>query len=149
MIRWDEVRVGAALPPLEKPPITTRQLVMYAGASGDFNPIHYDSTFAQAGGYPSVIAHGMLSMAFFGQLVSDWAGATAVARLAARFKAVTFPGDRITCSGEVVEKNERDGRRTVELKLVARNQSGVVTLEGSATVCFTDAAATNLAERSP
>ena len=69
----DDVKPGLALPPLTKPPLTTRQLVQYAGASGDFNRIHYDEPFAKAGGFPTVIAHGMLSMGFFGQLVGDWA----------------------------------------------------------------------------
>lgn len=127
------VHVGDALPPVEKAPITTMQLVQYAGASGDFNRIHYDEPFAKEGGFPSVIAHGMLSMAFFGQLVADWAGGPEhVARLAARFKAVTFPGDRVTVGGEVIARDEAAG--TVELKLIARKQDGTVTLEGSATV---------------
>jgi acyl dehydratase len=127
------VHVGDALPPVDKAPITTTQLVQYAGASGDFNRIHYDEPFAREGGFPSVIAHGMLSMAFFGQLVADWAGGPQhIARLAARFKAVTFPGDRITVAGEVVARDEAAG--TVELKLSARKPDGTVTLEGSATV---------------
>ena len=133
-LRWEELRVGAALPPLTKPPITTRQLVQYTGASGDFNPIHYDADFALAGGYPSVIAHGMLSMAFFGQLVSGFAGPAAICRISARFKAVTYPGDVITCSGEVTALDAAE--HTAELKLTARNQSGAVTLEGAATLRF-------------
>jgi acyl dehydratase len=122
--------IGTQLGPLTRPPITTKQLVQYAGASGDFNPIHYDDPFARAGGYPSVIAHGMLSMGFFGQLVTDFAGPERVERISARFKAVTFPGDVITVSGEVVEKNER----TAVIKLIAKNAQGAVTLEGSATI---------------
>jgi acyl dehydratase len=133
--RFEDLRVGDALPTLEKPPITTMQLVQYAGASGDFNRIHYDEPFAREGGFSSVIAHGMLSMAFFGQLVADWAGGPeAVARLWARFKAVTFPGDRITVGGEVVARDE--AARTVELELYARKEDGTVTLEGAATVRF-------------
>src|ERR1700749_1688324 len=85
-VRFEEVRVGAPLPSLEKPPITTTQLVQYAGASGDFNRIHYDEPFAKEGGFPSVIAHGMLSMAFFGQLLTTWAAGASVVRLHARFK---------------------------------------------------------------
>jgi acyl dehydratase len=136
-VRFEDVRVGHALPALEKAPITTTQLVQYAGASGDFNRIHYDEPFAKEGGFPSVIAHGMLSMGFFGQLVADWAGGPQrVARLATRFKAVTFPGDRITISGEVVARDE--AARTVELKLVAQKPDGTVTLEGAATVRFSN-----------
>jgi acyl dehydratase len=120
------MKPGDVIGPLEKPPITTKQLVMYAGASGDFNPIHYDHAFAAAGGYPSVIAHGMLSMAFFGQLL----GGFRVRRLSARFKAVTFPGDVVTVSGEVVSV----AGNTAEIKLTARTQKGTVTLEGAATL---------------
>jgi acyl dehydratase len=141
MINWGSVKVGDQLPPLTKPPITTRQLVQYAGASGDFNRIHYDEPFARAAGYPQVIAHGMLSMGFFGELVGAWAGGPArLARLSARFKAVTFPGDVITVAGQVAAIDERDGRRIVELSLVARNQAGGVTLEGAATLVFAEAA---------
>jgi acyl dehydratase len=133
MTNLEQVRVGDALPPVEKPPITTMQLVRYAGASGDFNRIHYDEPFAREGGFPSVIAHGMLSMAFFGQLVADWAGGPdRIVSLAARFKAVTFPGDRITVGGEVSALDL--ARRTIELKLWAKKPEGTVTLEGSATV---------------
>ena len=129
------VHIGDALPALERPPITTTQLVQYAGASGDFNRIHYDEPFAKQGGFPSVIAHGMLSMAFFGQLVADWAGGPErLRRLHARFKAVTFPGDRITVGGEIVGRDE--AARTVELVLRAHKPDGTVTLEGNATVHF-------------
>ncbi len=128
------MKIGDLIGPLVKPPITTRQLVMYAGASGDFNPIHYDHPFATAGGYPSVIAHGMLSMAFFGQLLAPYL----VKRLSTRFRAVTYPGDVVTVSGEVValhnDSNNDSDSATAELKLTARTQSGTVTLEGSATV---------------
>jgi peroxisomal enoyl-CoA hydratase 2 len=131
-MKFEHVQIGAALPRLVKPPVTTRQLVEYAGASGDFNRIHYDEPFAREGGFPSVIAHGMLSMGFFGELLAGWAGVEAVARLQARFKAVTFPGDVITVEGAVVSLDA--ARKTAELALTARNQKGVVTLEGSATV---------------
>src|SRR6185369_914504 len=95
--------VGERLGPITRGPITTRQLVEYAGASLDFNRIHYDEPFARAGGHPSVIAHGMLSMAFLGQLAVQVAGNQARLRtLKARFRAVAYPGDVITVRGEVV-----------------------------------------------
>jgi len=127
-----DVYAGLALPSLTKPPITTKQLVQYAGASGDFNRIHYDEPFAKAGGFPSVIAHGMLSMGFFGELVARWAGAALVQRLSARFKAVTYPGDVVTVEGVVAEVDA--AARTALIQLTAKTQRGVVTLEGTATV---------------
>jgi acyl dehydratase len=132
------VAVGQSLGPLVSAPITTRQLVMYAGASGDYNPIHYDDPFARAGGFRSVIAHGMLSMAFFGRLLAAWQGPTAVERLQARFKAVTYPGDVVTVSGEVTAVDP--AARRAEVRLTATNQDGVVTLEGSATVRLSEEA---------
>ena len=122
---------GQKLGPLSRGPITTRQLVEYAGASLDFNRIHYDEPFAKAGGFPSVIAHGMLSMAFFGELA---AGLGRVQKLAARFKAVTFPGDVVKVTGEVIAVRREGGDDLVELKLQAARPDGTVTLEGSATI---------------
>jgi acyl dehydratase len=124
------LKVGDTLGPLEKPPITKKQLVMYAGASGDFNPIHYDHEFAAAGGYPSVIAHGMLSMAFFGQLL----GAYRVLRISTRFKAVTFPGDVVSVAGEVVSADEKSAEIKLTARVARENGAAIVTLEGSATV---------------
>lgn len=117
-------------PALELPPISKEQLVRYAGASGDFNPIHYDADFARDAGYDGPIAHGMLSMAFLGQAVTSWMGAAAVISLSARFKAVTYPGDVITVSGEVVE----DRGDELDVALVATRSDGVVTTTGAATV---------------
>ena len=130
------VQPGDRLPPLVKPPIERAQLERYAAASGDFNPIHVDEAFAQKSGYRSVFAHGMLSMGFFGQLLAHWAGPQTVRRLHVRFKALTWPGDVVTCHGEVVSTEDRDGTRLVELKLWAETQTGTVTLEGSATVAL-------------
>jgi acyl dehydratase len=123
-------RVGDTIGPLEKAPITTRQLVMYAGASGDFNAIHYDEPFARAAGFPSVIAHGMLSMAFFGELLSTTFGPHNVRTLSARFRAVTFPGDVITVSGTITAI---EGDAAV-LSLKATKKDGTVTLDGAAIV---------------
>jgi len=84
----DDVKVGDELPPLVKGPIQQIQLTRYAGASGDFNPIHQDHEFAKAAGMGDVFAHGMLSMGFVGQCVTDWAGPGAVRKLGVRFAAI-------------------------------------------------------------
>jgi acyl dehydratase len=123
-----ELTVGAELGPIERGPITTRQLVEYAGASLDFNRIHYDEPFARAGGHPSVIVHGMLSMAFLGQLAVAVAGARwRVAELTARFKAVAYPGDVVRATGKVTAVDS-DG---VTLALTA-TRGDTVLLEGTA-----------------
>ena len=133
---FDAIVVGDNLPPLSKPPIDRVQLALFAGASGDHNPIHLDDAAARAAGLPGVIAHGMLSMAFLGQFVADWAPRGGLRSFAARFTAMAYPGDTITCRGTVVKKAVIDGRKTVELDIVAENQAGERTLAGSASVVF-------------
>jgi acyl dehydratase len=128
------MKVGDQLPVLRKAAITTTQLVKYAGAALDFNRIHYEDAFAKAAGFPSVIAHGMLSLGFFGQLLTDWVGdPAAIVALSARFRAVTLVGDEITVSGEVTKI---EGER-VEVKLAAKKSDGTLTLEGAATLRLT------------
>ncbi len=133
MSGYDKLTVGQHLS-LEKSPITTEQLVRYAGASGDFNRIHYDEPFAKAGGFPSVIAHGMLTLGFFGELLGQFVERGAeIKRLHSRFRAVTFPGDVIRCDAEVVAVDQV--AQTVELSLRACKSDGTVTVEGGATLC--------------
>lgn len=105
----------------ENAPVTTEQLARYAGASDDYNRIHYDLPFAEASGLGGVIAHGMLTMAFMGRAVSDVAGPPAfVRRLSARFTAPVRPGDAVRVAGEVKGVREEDGRRLLTLDLAAR-----------------------------
>ena len=128
------ITVGDRLEPLIKRPIDRVQLVKYAGASGDFNRIHLEEDFARAGGYPGVIAQGMLSMGFVGEHVAARFGPTKVRRLGVRFKAVTHPGETVTCHAEVVGLREEGGRRVADLKVWAETRPGHVTVEGTATV---------------
>lgn len=116
--RYDEVEVGTELP-AQTYQAQRVNLVMYAGASGDFNPIHWNERFAKAVGLPDVIAHGMYTMAEAGRLVSDWAGDPgAVLEYGVRFSApVVVPdegGTTIEVSGQVVEKGD-DGKVTVAI----------------------------------
>lgn len=86
------------IPPLALPPITRTQLVQYAGASGDFNPIHFDDEFARARGLGGVIAHGMLVLGLMARHLAGWAGeAGRLSRLQVRFRAPVRPGDTVTC----------------------------------------------------
>jgi len=92
---------------LTSEPITTRQLVMYAGASGDFNPIHYDQDYAKSAGLGGVIAHGMLTMAIAGRCVTDWAGAGRQVRsLSGRFLHPVKPGDQVEITLTVTGTDE-------------------------------------------
>lgn len=124
---------GQALSPLAKPAITAEQLREYAEASGDTNPIHLDPDFARDAGFPSVIAHGMLSMGFLGDYVRHHFPESRydLVRFKARFRKVTFPGDTLTCEGRV-KAVLPDG--SLALSVLTRNQGGEVTTDGEAVV---------------
>ena len=130
----EDVKVGDAIPPLVKGPIAQIQLTRYAGASGDFNPIHQDAEFARAAGMGGVFAHGMLSMGFVAQSVTDWLGAGTVRKLGVRFTALVRLKDVITCTGRVLGTNEKNGERLVELEVWAENQRGEKVVSGRATI---------------
>jgi acyl dehydratase len=132
---WTEVQVGETLPPLVKEPVTRVQLVKYAGASGDFNPMHVDEVYAKEAGMPGVFGHGMLLMGFLGQLVTGWAGVNGkLGKLGARFVKIVWPGDVITCCGRVLRLDHHAGTYTVSLDLWAENQKGELVVKGSAEV---------------
>lgn len=134
-ITFDDLRVGESLPPLVKT-VSAEQIRQYAAASGDHNPIHLDEAFARSAGLPGVIAHGMLTMAFVNQMVTDWRGdRRRVRSLGGRFAAMVRPGDQIVCSGRVAAKDPPS--RTVTLHVGAQNQRGEAVLtKGIAQVEF-------------
>jgi acyl dehydratase len=134
--RFDEVAVGDALPPLTLPALDRTTLALYAGASGDHNPIHIDIDVARRAGLPDVIGHGMLSMAWLGRLLTNWAPQSALRRFDVRFQGITHLGNVITCSGRIVEKLERDGERLVRIELAAVNQHGERKTAGEALVAL-------------
>ena len=135
-VYFDDVKVGDELPPLVKGPIRQIQLTRYAGASGDFNPIHQDDDFAKAAGMGGVFAHGMLSMGFVAQAVTDWAGAGRVRKIGVRFAALVRLNDTVTCGGRVVGTSQKDGVSLVELDVWAENQKGEKVVTGKATVAL-------------
>jgi acyl dehydratase len=136
MLDYDTLNIGDALPPLELPPITRHALALYCGASGDHNPIHVDTDFAKSAGVPDVFAHGMLSAAWLGRLLTNWVAQSAIRSLDVRFAAITHVGERITCSGRVLEKFEHEGKRLVKLQLATANQDGMTKLTGEALVAL-------------
>ncbi|HLV98942.1 MAG TPA: MaoC/PaaZ C-terminal domain-containing protein [Ktedonobacterales bacterium] len=129
---------GQTLSPLIKPAITREQLSAYAEASGDHNPIHLNDDFARMAGLDGVIAHGMLSMGFLGQFVSDWMSTLdakpSLTRLKVRFSAMVKPGDVLTCKGTIKSIEQRDGHTHVALDVWAENQRGERVTGGDAEV---------------
>jgi len=135
-VYWEDVTEGMGLPPLVKHP-TTRQLVQYAGASGDFYEIHYDQDFARSTGLDGVILHGALKNAFLGQLVTQWMGPQgSLKRLACQYRGMDFPGKPITGRGTVTGKHQRDGQFLVNCDIWLENSQGQKTTPGSATVAL-------------
>jgi acyl dehydratase len=131
---YQDVAVGDEVTPLAKQP-TTRQLVMWAGAVGDYLPIHYDKDFAQSRGLSGVIVHGQLVGAFLGQLMTDWIGEKGTLRkLNCSYKGMNYPGEVINLKGKVTKKYVEDGQYCVECSLWAENARGEKTASGTAVV---------------
>ncbi|HEY1420639.1 MAG TPA: MaoC/PaaZ C-terminal domain-containing protein [Candidatus Dormibacteraeota bacterium] len=124
------VQVGEELADLVKHP-TTRQLVQYAGAQGDFYEIHYDQEFARGVGLPGVILHGLLKAAFLGELVTGWLGDRGtLTKFEVSYRGIDRPGSPYRCRGRVVKV---DGTQ-VELEVWGEDSEGRRTTAGSASV---------------
>jgi acyl dehydratase len=134
-LAWADLAVGQELSLIEKSPITKTQLVKYAGASGDFNPIHTDDEAARNVGLPGIIAHGMLSMGFLGDYAAELVGAAGyVAQIKARFSGMVRPGDVLTLRGTVLEKDE--DKRTARIAIVAEREPEKPLTAGEASLVF-------------
>jgi acyl dehydratase len=133
---FDTVEVGAALPPLQLPPVNRTTLALFGGASGDHNPIHLDTDFARRAGMPDVFAQGMLGMAWLGRLLTGWAPQSRLRRFDARFQGITHLGNAMRCEGRVVEKFEADGERRVRIEVRSTNQYGQTRISGDAVVAL-------------
>ena len=110
------------------------QLVMYAGASGDYNPVHTDEKFVtEVAGYPTVFAHGMLSMGMTGRLLTDWVGDGRLTKYGVRFVNQVWPGDSLRGTAEITELREEDGEHYADISVVTVNQDDVPVVTGTAT----------------
>ncbi|MCY1294487.1 MaoC like domain protein [compost metagenome] len=134
--RYSEVQVGDLLPPLVLPPVNRTTLALYAGASGDHNQVHIDLDFARKARQPDVFAHGMLSAAYLGRLLTAWVPQHRIRSLSVRFVGITHLGHIPTCSGTVIDKFEQDGEARVRIQLTCSNQYGEPRLTGEAVVAL-------------
>jgi acyl dehydratase len=130
-VYYEDVQVGDAIPKLITSSVSHLQLVRYAGASGDFNPLHTDPKIGEIIGTGGIIAHGMLIMGFVGQMLSDYVGPTALRKFGVRFKGMTHLDDVITCTGTITEKYEADGETRIAGKLQAADQNGDLKVSGT------------------
>jgi acyl dehydratase len=124
---------GAAIPPFVVEDLTRTDLVRYAGASGDFNPIHHDETFARAAGNPTVFGHGMLTAGLVARCITDFVGAGNLRRYKVRFATRVWPGDTITCAGRVTKRYEDAGETRIDGEVTATTQRGETAVTGTFT----------------
>ena len=135
-LTFDSVNVGDTLPALTLPPVNRTTLALFAGASGDHNAVHIDIDYVRKAGMPDVFAHGMLSMAWLGRLLTQWVDQRQLRQFGVRFTGITQLGHVVTCTGKVVEKFEADGEQRVRLEIQTANQYGEPRIVGDAVVAL-------------
>ncbi|MBN1643616.1 MAG: hypothetical protein JW856_02185 [Dehalococcoidales bacterium] len=144
-IYWEDIEVGAAITPLAKI-ATSQMLVKWAGASGDFNPLHYDVVFAESVGVGKPIVHGALKRQWLVQLVTDWMGEQGtLKKFSCQYRAMDYPrqmktmtepreGETWWCKGEITKKYIEGDQHLVDCNIRVENGKGEVTTPGKATV---------------
>ena len=133
---YETVRVGDSLPTLQLPPVDRATLALFAGASGDHNPVHIDLDFARRAGMPDVFAQGMLGLPWLGGLLTQWTPQSKLRRFDVRFQGITHLGHAMRCTGRVVEKLEHGGEPCVRVEIQSTNQFGQTRITGEALVAF-------------
>ena len=135
-VDFESCKTGQSLPELRLPSIDRTTLALFAGASGDHNPIHIDIDAARKAGLDDVFAQGMLPMAYLGRLLSTWAPPRRLRNFSARFAGITRLGDELTCSGTLVELIEHSSERLARIAIKVANQSGEIKITGEALIAF-------------
>lgn len=135
---YSSIEVGFEITTLVKHP-TTRSLVKWAGASGDYFEIHYDKDFAQSMGLPGVVVHGGEISSFLGQMITDWMGEEGtLKKLGCSYRGMFFPGQDVICKGKVTKKYVKDGENYLECEIWAENTKGEKLAPGTAVVTLPD-----------
>ncbi|MGD0074093.1 MAG: MaoC/PaaZ C-terminal domain-containing protein [Candidatus Binataceae bacterium] len=129
-LKFENVKVGDEVPSLSIK-VSRPDFVRYAGASGDFVPLHYDQTFAEAAGRGTVFAQGMFTAGLLSHCLTDYVGAGNVRNFRTRFATIVWPDDTVTCRGKITKKYENAGERLIEGDLEVINQKGEVAVKGS------------------
>ena len=134
MLKENEINIGDLHTTILVEDLKRTTIVQYAGASGDYNPIHTDEIFAtQVAGYPGVFAHGMLSMGLTGTMLTDYVGDGALTKYGVRFTSQVWPGDTLISTATITDIRDQDGHRVVDLEVVTINQNEVAVITGNAT----------------
>jgi acyl dehydratase len=132
---FEDVNEGDAAPEVRHE-LTRTDLVMYAGASGDFNPMHHDEVKAKEAGLPSVFGHGMFSMGLLGRAITDWVGIGNLRTFKVRFTKQTWPGETLVSTITVAGKRKEDGESLVDLEVALANGDGEVKVAGEASAAL-------------
>lgn len=134
MLKENEINIGDTHTATLVEDLKRTQIVQYAGASGDYNPLHTDEIFTtQVAGYPSVFAHGMLSMGLTGTMLTNYVGDGTLMKYGVRFTNQVWPGDTLKSTATIVDIRDQDGERVVDLEVVTTNQNEVPVVTGNAT----------------
>ena len=132
-LKANELKVGDTYSERLVEDLKRTQIVQYAGSSGDYNPLHSDEMFTtQVAGYPSVFAHGMLTMGMTGRLLTNYVGDGRLTNYGVRFTNQVWPGDTLDSTATVEELREEGGEHFVDLTVATVNQDGVVVVKGTA-----------------
>ena len=133
-LKQSEIKVGDTYSERLVEDLKRTQIVQYAGASGDYNPLHTDEVFTtKVAGYPSVFAHGMLTMGMTGKLLTNYVGDGRLTKYGVRFTSQVWPGDTLDSTATIEAIREEDGEQLVDLSVQTVNQEGRVVLSGTAT----------------
>ena len=134
MINVNDIKVGDTFEEVIVDNLTRTQIVQYAGVSGDYNPLHTDEIFAtQVAGYPTVFAHGMLSMGMTGKMLTNFVGDGTLKKYGVRFTNQVWPGDSLESTATIIDIKEEDGETLAEIAIETKNQVGATVITGSAT----------------
>lgn len=133
-LKASELKVGDTYTERLVEDLKRTQIVQYAGASGDYNPLHTDEVFTtKVAGYPSVFAHGMLSMGMTGRMLTNYVGDGRLSKFGVRFTSQVWPGDTLDSTATVEAIRKEGGANYVDLVVTTVNQNGVAVIQGSAT----------------
>src|SRR5215469_11207619 len=121
-LKFEGLKIGDEIPKVVIEGVTRPDFVRYAGASGDFVPLHYDQAFVESAGIPTVFAQGMWTAGCLSRCLTDFAGAGQVRHFKVRFARQVWPGDTLVCRGKVTAKNEAGGEKLIEGEMEVVNQ---------------------------
>ena len=133
-LKASELKVGDTYSEEVCKNLSRTQIVQYAGASGDYNPLHSDEIFTtKIAGYPSVFAHGMLSMGMTGKMLTNYVGDGRLTKYGVRFTSQVFPGATLTATATISEIREQDGAPVADISISTTDEAGTEVIKGSAT----------------